>query len=438
MIHSVVTATVAALLAVTVAGATAAELGAVTTGLGDQNTRFLDDARFASLGIERVRVVVPWDVALTADARAGAWIDLALERGRVPLVAFEKSRPVVCPGTGCHGPSPSQYEAGIAAFHLRWPQITELTPWNEPNHRSQPTYADPGLAAAYYNAARRGCARCLLVAGDVLDGGDLAGWIAAYRQGLDEQPAVWGLHNYYDATYFSSTGVDTLTRETTGDIWLTETGGIVRFTPPGGGGLPYSEQRAADALRWLYALTAVRPRVTRMYIYHWQGFDDNAFDGGLVGPQGQARAGLEVVRENAGPRPVSGSVGEAPVAALSAPGAVVDRGAGDERVVVRVSGKALRLVTRGLRVGGACVSAPRHCTGRLVVALPKTSRARYRPRLRTNFDLRPGRSFVRYLRVSRRVRRALRHRRRLQVTYCVGGMRVCTTVQRRLVHPARG
>ena len=95
------------------------------------------------------------------------------------------------------------YAAGLSAFRARWPQVTELTPWNEPNHRSQPTFPLPGLAAQYYNAARRTCPACLLVAGDLLDDGNLAAWLADYRQTLDEPPAVWGLHNYYDATYFA-------------------------------------------------------------------------------------------------------------------------------------------------------------------------------------------------------------------------------------------
>ena len=50
-----------------------------------------------------------------------------------------------------------------------------------------------------------------------------------------------------------------------------------------------------------------------------------------------------------------------------------------------------------------------------------------------NLDLLPGRSVVRDLPTSRRVRRALLSGRRLQVTYCLGGTRACRTVQRRLV-----
>ncbi|MBA3747509.1 MAG: hypothetical protein H0W96_08480, partial [Solirubrobacterales bacterium] len=402
MRRRLVTAAVAAILAAAAACAGAGPAAGLTTGLGEQNTAVFDDPAFVSMRIDHVRIVVPWDAALTNDGRAAAWIERALARGLTPLVTFEKSRGVVCPGSACAGPSVAAYEAGIAAFRARWPTITQLTPWNEPNHKSQPTYHRPALAADYYDAARRVCAQCRLVAGDVLDDGNLRSWVGEYQRALDETPALWGLHNYYDATYFDSRGLDTLSALTSGEIWLTETGGIVRFSPPGGGGLPHDEERAADSLRWLYALTASRPRVTRMYVYHWQGLENTDFDGGLVGPHGQARPGLAVVREHAGLRSAAG----APL--------------GGRLPVLRVSGKALRLVKRGLRVGVACVSAPKRCTGRLSVTTPRGPRTTYRPRLRMNFTLRPGRGVVRLLPASRRARRALLRHRRLQVTYCLG------------------
>ena len=430
MNRGLATAGVSALLAVAVACAAAPAASAITTGLGDQNTRVFDDPAFTSLRIDDMRVVVPWDAALTDDPRAVAWIDIALARGRVPLVAFEKSRGVMCPGDACSGPSPATFEAAVVAFRARWPQITQLTPWNEPNHRSQPTYEFPRIAADYYDAARRACPQCVLVAGDLLDDGNLKSWLADYQRALGESPALWGLHNYFDATYFASSGLDTLAAATSGEIWLTETGGIVRFTPPGGGGLPYDETRAADSLRWLYALTTQRPRVTRMYVYHWQGLANTDFDGGLVGPDGEERLGLAVVRGHMHRQPEL----EAPAAAAAAGGDAVRRATGGPRpLVLRVSGKALRLGRRGLRVGVACVSAPRRCTGRVLVTPPARASNAWRPRLRMNFALRPGHSLVRDLPATRRVRRALVRHRRLQVTYCLGGATKCRTVHRRLV-----
>jgi hypothetical protein len=427
---------VAALVAVTGALAGAGPAAAIVTGLGEQNAGFFADPSFQELRIDHVRVVVPWDAALTDDARTRTWLEQALGHGLVPLVAFEKSRGVVCPGTSCESPSPAEYEAAVAAFRARWPQVTELTPWNEPNHRSQPTFTHPQLAAAYYEAARRACPQCTLVAGDLLDDANLATWLASYRQGLTEQPAVWGLHNYYDATYFVSTGLDALAAITTGEIWLSETGGIVRFSPAaGGGGLPYDEQRAADSIRWLYAMTSTRPRAGRMYLYHWRAVPNADFDGGLVGPDGEPRPGLAVVREHVGVRGAAGAGAGGTTSEPGAPrsGATGSGSARGSKVVLRLSGDALRLVKRGLRVGVACVSAPARCTGRLVVTIPRSARASSRPRLVMNFDLRPGRSIVRELRASARTREALIRQRRLQATYCLGGSGACRTVRRALV-----
>jgi hypothetical protein len=394
---------------------------------------------FERLGLSRVRVVVPWDAALTDDPRSREWIESARARGSAPLVAFEYSRSVVCPGASCAGPTPAAYRAGIAAFRQRWPQVTDLTPWNEPNHNSQPTYMDPALAAQYYNAARAECPECRLVAGDFLDDGNLSTWLASYRQGLVEEPAVWGLHNYFDATYFTSAGADKLLRSVSGEVWLTETGGIVRF-----GTLAYDETRAADAIRWLYAMARSRARITRMYLYHWQWMGDSEFDAGLVGSDGTERLGLAVVREELARPPEvaatheeqkssAGQTGDKPLT-----GNTETQGRRpDTAVRVRLSGKSLRLLRRGLRVELACVAAPSRCTGRVVVRLPRRAAKRASLRLPMSFDLRPGQSVRRVLRVSAAARSLIARQRKLQVTYCLQGAAACRTSHRAVERGSR-
>jgi hypothetical protein len=409
---------------------------ALRTGISEQSPGMFGNALFQELGVSHVRVVVPWDAALTADERSRVWIEAALARGAVPVVAFDKSRGVQCPGTTCVAPTEAEYEAGIAAFRERWPQITTLTPWNEPNHISQPTYEDRPLAARYYNAARRACPGCVLVAGDFLDDANLMAWVAEYRMALAEQPAIWGLHNYFDATYFTSKGVDTLLKMVPGDVWLTETGGIVRF-----GTLAHDEARAADSIRWLYAMTADRPRVARMYLYHWQGSRDNDFDGGLIGPDGSERKGLAVVREELarkpGPQGKPADAGGGGTSGASGgnagPGGDGSRPQGSRAVRVRLSGKVLRLLRRGLQVEIACVAAPSRCRGRAVVKLPGRGTTRSAVRLPFSFDLRPGDSSSRFLRVNARTRALIERGRRLQVTHCVKGGVVCRTNYRAVV-----
>jgi hypothetical protein len=420
---------------------------ALRTGISEQNPGMFGSPAFEALGISNVRVVVPWDAALVDDERAHVWIEAALARGSAVLVAFDKSRGVQCPGTTCAGPSIPDYEAGVAAFRARWPQITDITPWNEPNHKSQPTYSDPGLAGQYYNAARRVCPGCRLVAGDFLDDANLSSWLSNYRAVLTEQPAVWGLHNYWDATYFGDQGVETMLRGAPGELWLSETGGIVRF-----GTLAYDEARAADSIRWLYSMTRRRPRVTRMYLYHWQGSAQHDFDGGLIGPDGSERLGLAVVREELARKPDpettvpagqdggdgatgsgGGGTGSGGGGGGGEAGPAGQGTRGSKAIRVRLSGKALRLLRRGLRVEIACVSAPSRCTGRVVVKLPAKAARSSAVRLPMNFDLRPGQSLGRFLRVDARTRALIERRRRLQVTYCVKGAAACRTQYRAVV-----
>ena len=43
----------------------AAQAARVTVGLGDQSSDVFSDARFQALGLKRVRVITPWNVALS-------------------------------------------------------------------------------------------------------------------------------------------------------------------------------------------------------------------------------------------------------------------------------------------------------------------------------------------------------------------------------------
>jgi hypothetical protein len=82
-----------------------------------------------------------------------------------------------------------------------------------------------------------------------------------------------------------------------GEIWLTEAGGIVAFTTADGRvALPDDENRAARAIRFLFRLASLSPRITRIYIYQWTiDFQGNRFDAGLLGPDGKPRPALQAI-----------------------------------------------------------------------------------------------------------------------------------------------
>ena len=106
---------------------------------------------------------------------------------------------------------------------------------------------------------------------------------------------LWGLHNYRDSNPRRGQrygGTKLLLKTVPGKVWLTETGGIVRFVLPDGRTLfPYSERRANVAIgRVLRLARQYRSRIERLYVYHWrQDAFDNRFDAGLLNRNGEPR-----------------------------------------------------------------------------------------------------------------------------------------------------
>jgi hypothetical protein len=396
---------------------------AVITGVSDQRATFFDSPAYRALEINDVRLVVPWDAG-TREGPWNGWIARALRDGARVQVALEHGPGSRCPDSPCPLPSTAAYGDALAALLATYPAIREITPWNEPNHNSQPTFRNPSAAAAYYEEARVRCAGCTIVAGDLLDDGALFGYLSAYKAALTSTPRVWGVHNYFDATYFQSRGVETMLRETSGALWLNETGGIISFTPGTGGGLPYDEQRAADSVRWLYDLVDRRPAVERMYLYQWQGARDNGFDSGLLGYDGTPRPSYSVVAARVGSR---GGIPPSPGAAgaLAAPGAP-DDATGSRAVVLAAPGthaalrpgRRLRFFVDGhLEVRARCVArrqAATRCRQRLAVRVAGTVVTHLR------VDVAVRRTFKRVVRLPRwATRRLLRSRSpRVQLQTC--------------------
>ena len=105
----------------------------------------------------------------------------------------------------------------------------------------------------------------------------------ALPRGDDSDPRLWGLHNYGDVTYGRTTGTDAVLAAVPGELWIEETGGIVTLRGAGGRvAMPTNETRAAASIRRAFALAAARPRIGRMYVYHWRAAAGAAFDAGLV------------------------------------------------------------------------------------------------------------------------------------------------------------
>jgi hypothetical protein len=285
------------LIALSVAALPSGASAAVTVGIGDQSWATFDDANFKALGLRRARVVTPWNVALTRGNRL--WLDQYLAAARVagvdPLVSFGAAHPSSCPKRPCKLPTTGEFTRAFRAFRARWPWVRTIGVWNEANNRTQPTFRYPEQAARYFNVVRRGCPGCRVVAADVLDDANMVRWLLRFRA-VAHGARLWGLHNYRDSNPRRGQrygGTKLLLRTVRGKVWLTETGGIVRFVLPDGRTLfPYSERRANMAIgRVLRLAKAYRSRIERLYVYHWrQDPFDNRFDAGLLRKDGKPRA----------------------------------------------------------------------------------------------------------------------------------------------------
>src|SRR5436190_6981983 len=277
-------------------------------GIADQKPQAFSNPRFRALRVRRSRIVVPWNVALVRSERLrlDTWLHAA-RRARVHdvLVAFSAARGSRCPLAPCQLPSIRSYTRAFRAFRRHYRSIRRIQPWNEANSPTQPTGSwrrGARAAARYYNVARRYCRHCSVTAADMLDLSrrTMVRWLNQFRRYAQGRPRLWGLHNYTDTNRRSGL-TRAFLRMVPGQVWVTETGGIVYFRKAGGAvNLRYSERRAASSLKRMFALARrYRSRVRRLYVYQWSiDFSGNRFDAGLVRANGVPRAGYYVVKHH--------------------------------------------------------------------------------------------------------------------------------------------
>lgn len=267
-------------------------------GISDQQATTFTDPLFTVLNVRYARYVPSWDAIFRDPGGLDAWMQAARAARVKPLIAFNHSRGDLCPKKPCYTPSVREYTRAFKAFRRKYPWVTDFTPWNEANHSTQPTGRKPKLAAQYYNAARRACKRCRITAAAVLDQNNMRSWITEFKRYARGKPRLWGLHNYRDTNRFRDSGTTRLLKLVEGEIWLAETGGIVRFeTAAGKVALPRSESRAKRAMTYMFKLAMKHSkRIKRVYIYQWRvNATGQRFDAGVVTPEGKPRPSYDVV-----------------------------------------------------------------------------------------------------------------------------------------------
>jgi len=265
--------------------------------IADQKVGMFTDPLFADLGVAHARVVVPWDAMDGGFQRDQlfAWLRGARAARITPLLSFGHSRRS---GRQKLTPSPAQLQRQFRRIRVNFPWVREFATWNEANHCSQPLCKKPELAARYFDALVRACPSCTILGAEVLDTPNLRSWIRRFRAKAVKEPRVWGLHNYVDANRFATKGTRALLRATRGQIWFTETGGIVKRRTQGKIPLPESVGHAADATRWLFdKLVPLSPRIRRVYLYHWDSVGAvDGWDSALLDLKGRPREALRVVQ----------------------------------------------------------------------------------------------------------------------------------------------
>jgi hypothetical protein len=299
---------VALVLCATFAGSAQANF---KVGIADQDARMFDNPRYQSLDIKRIRYIVPWDWykrRFQVD-EITHFLNRANLDGAEVLVHFTAKRGCYVNGRynkkrSCRAPSVRTYRSSFRRFRRAFPEQKVFGVWNEANHVSQPIARKPRLAAKYFLTARKSCRSCTFVAADVLDSSNMAAWLARFRRAAKGKARIYGLHNYSDVNRRRSSGTRRLLRIVPGQVWLTETGGILKFLPA----FKRSERRQANRTKYMFQLadtydrrrSGMRAKITRLYNYQWTGVRRGArFDAGLVNPNGSARRAYRQFKKSA-------------------------------------------------------------------------------------------------------------------------------------------
>ena len=193
-------------------------------------------------------------------------------------------------------PSIAAYRKSFRLVRERYPFVTDFTAWNEANHTAQPTAKSPRLAARYYNAMRSDCRSCTIVAADVLDTKDMVAWVKKFKKHAPSA-RIWGIHNYKDANDATNT-TKQLLKAVKGQVWLTETGGILRLKPADGsrGGRKHTKAEQAKAVKRVYKIAKSSRRISRVYFYEWAKKKGNRWDSAFVERNGALRPSYHALK----------------------------------------------------------------------------------------------------------------------------------------------
>jgi hypothetical protein len=273
------------------------------TGLGDQQAKMFANPLWQQLHTKIVRYVAPYDAVSHSYSldQAIVFIRAAEAAHQQVLVAFYHSE-----YTPTKLPTLATYQRDVAKFIKLFPHVRQYEAWDESNRGNEPPlFSSPSAVqtAEYYQQLLRVCKGCTVIGLDVLDAYYIQPtlqYIAEFKKEIGKletiMPKIWGLHNYSDVNRLEGWRTRQIVRALGGQVWLTETGGIVKF----GNAFPNKRgsglTRAAKVLEFMFNVAGAESRIKRMYIYDWNGGTASTrFDAGLTNAHEQPRQGYIVV-----------------------------------------------------------------------------------------------------------------------------------------------
>jgi hypothetical protein len=284
------------------AGASSADAARppLVVGIADQKPEMFTDPLFTGLELSDARVAIAWNALHVGWQRRelDAWMAAAHAAGVRPLVTFDHARST-SERKRKQLPRPEQLAHELRMLRRRYPFVRQFASWNEANYCGEKTCHRPELVAAYYRALKLACPSCKILAAELLDEPGMTAWVKAFIHKAKLQPKYWGLHNYLDANYLRTSGTRALLRATKGEIWFTETGGIVKRRNVSRVRFTESTKHAATATRWVFnKLVALnRRRITHVYLFHWNpATAHDSWDSGLVNLHDRPRPAYRVLK----------------------------------------------------------------------------------------------------------------------------------------------
>jgi len=269
-------------------------------GIGEQNPEIFSSPHFKALDVRHVRVITAWDSLRHRWSRHALDTYMAAARaaGARVLLGFGHSRSRKRE-VRRRVPGVREFTKEFLRYKRRYPGVNDWLTWNEANHCGEPTCHKARRVARFYNNIRHNCYGCNVVAADVLDTPTMPEWVRQFRRTARDDKLIWGLHNYIDANRFRTSGTKALLEAApNGQIWFTETGGLVVRRNGSRIAFPGNKKHQVKATRQVFRLARLSPRVRRIYFYHWQPAAGPlpSWDSALLDPRGNPRPAYKVVR----------------------------------------------------------------------------------------------------------------------------------------------